>query len=227
MDTFSKLSRTQKIEQLRLLRSRLRGDERGGGPDHPPVTGLRLAPDPAGRYQPFPLTDLQESFLTGRRLAAARSPEDQVGCHLYCEIDVADLDVERLERAWRRLVERHDMLRAVVSRDGTQRVQEQVPAYRIAVEHLGDASDGDARRRAGEIRQALSHKIYQPGEWPLFEVRVTALPGAATGSTSASTSGSSTASASTDCSTSGTRCTAIRTASSPTSASPFATMRSL
>ena len=43
-------------------------------------------------------------------------------CHHYLELDVEGLDLPRFERAWQRLVDRHDMLRAIVLESGEQQV---------------------------------------------------------------------------------------------------------
>ncbi|HXO20622.1 MAG TPA: condensation domain-containing protein, partial [Thermoanaerobaculia bacterium] len=58
-----------------------------------------LVPDPAGRHQPFPLTDLQEAYWIGRGGAFEIG---NVATHAYYEYDVERLDVARFERAWRR-----------------------------------------------------------------------------------------------------------------------------
>src|SRR4051812_30245807 len=66
---------------------------------------------------PFPLTDIQQAYLVGR---SAEMPLGGVGCHYYSEFRTATLNAPRLEYAWRRVIERHPMLRAVVREDGTQ-----------------------------------------------------------------------------------------------------------
>ena len=39
-----------------------------------------IEPDPANRFVPFPLTDIQESFFVGRQIGAR---SDRIGCHIY------------------------------------------------------------------------------------------------------------------------------------------------
>jgi amino acid adenylation domain-containing protein len=122
----------------------------------PPV----LAGDSAGRFAPFPLTDIQLAYWLGRRPDFVLSGP----CHVYWEF-AADrpLDPARLEDALNRLIGTHDMLRAVVGADGTQRVLPEVPRYRIA------------RRPAAE-RDALwaemTRDVFDPAQWPLFRIAV-------------------------------------------------------
>ena len=79
--------------------------------------------------------------------------------------------------AWRRLIARHDMLRAIVLPDGQQQILETVPPYQIPVLDLRGA-DGP-QREAGlqRVRQAMSHQVLPSDRWPLFEVRATLLDG--------------------------------------------------
>src|SRR5437588_5382423 len=76
-----------------------------------------LVPEPEARYQPFPLTDVQGAYLLGRRDMFAYGG---IACHAYGEVAIADLDPARLEAAWQSLVQRHDMLRAMITVDGSQ-----------------------------------------------------------------------------------------------------------
>src|SRR5690349_10311639 len=93
-----------------------------------------VAPDAANRFQPFPLTEVQRAYWLGRSGAFALG---RVATHLYWELEATDLDLPRLERAWNRLVHRHDMLRVVVRLDGQQQVLERVPHYTIATTAVG------------------------------------------------------------------------------------------
>ncbi|WP_240759189.1 condensation domain-containing protein, partial [Phytoactinopolyspora endophytica] len=123
-----------------------------------------LRPDPAGRFEPFPLTEVQRAYWIGRD---PKLPLGGVASHFYLELDGAEIDLERLEEAWNRLVERHEMLRAVVAADGTQRVLPEVPRYRIPVTDGGHSPD-DALR---ELRETTSHHVADTANGPLFAIR--------------------------------------------------------
>ncbi|MFI6532779.1 amino acid adenylation domain-containing protein [Nonomuraea sp. NPDC050547] len=126
--------------------------------------------DSAARFEPFPLTDIQHAYWIGRMTGMELG---DVGCHGYQEWDVADLDVDRLGAALDRLVRRHDMLRAVVTGDGRQRVLPEAPPYRIERADLRRLDATERAARLGEIRERLSHEVLAADRWPLFGVRVT------------------------------------------------------
>jgi SagB-type dehydrogenase family enzyme len=128
---------------------------------------LDAAPDVGARHQPFPLTDVQWANWVGRSTGAAG--------HWYFEWDCVGLDVARLEQAWRRLVARHDMLRAVVRPDGRQQVLAEVPEYDVRTLDLGDPGT-DAPARLDELRAERSHRPFDAAAWPPFELHVSLLP---------------------------------------------------
>ncbi|MBM3525688.1 MAG: non-ribosomal peptide synthetase, partial [Alphaproteobacteria bacterium] len=121
---------------------------------------------------PFPLTDMQQAYWIGRHGAFELGG---VSCHVYIELECSDLDVDRLERAWSRLIARHDMLRAVVGSDGQQRILPETPAYSLAVKSLEGSATPVVEQELGRIRDELSHQVLPLDHWPLFEVRVTHL----------------------------------------------------
>ncbi len=133
-----------------------------------------LVPDTAARAEPFPLTDLQHAYWLGRDSAMEMG---NVATHLYVELDCAALDTERLNDALCRMIDRHDMLRAVIGGDGMQRILPEVPRYRIATTDASTATPEAAERAVLESRDALSHQVLKADQWPLFEVRATLLPG--------------------------------------------------
>lgn len=115
--------------------------------------------DPDARYEPFPLTDVQTAYLLGRRSPFGYGG---VACHGYLEVHYPALDPDAVEQAWNTLIARHDMLRAVISEDGYQRVLPEVPRCRVTVgEDLAGA------------REELGHRVYDTTRWPLFELRIT------------------------------------------------------
>src|SRR5262249_6919076 len=90
----------QKESILALLRK--------GSTEEPVAGWAPIAPAPQDRHLPCPLTDIQAAYWLGRT-AAFMIP---CGIHMYREYDCTDLDIPRLNRSWRRVVARHDMLRA-------------------------------------------------------------------------------------------------------------------
>ncbi|MFZ1830403.1 MAG: amino acid adenylation domain-containing protein, partial [Candidatus Competibacteraceae bacterium] len=132
----------------------------------------RATPDPKNRYQPFPLNDVQQAYWIGRGDSLEMG---NVSCHGFMEFDSANLDVPRLNRAWLRLVERHDMLRTVIDPDGMQRVLPEVPAYEFAVADLSALSDRGRENALTATRERMSHQVHDVERWPLFEIRVSRL----------------------------------------------------
>ncbi|HET8659461.1 MAG TPA: condensation domain-containing protein, partial [Micromonosporaceae bacterium] len=131
-----------------------------------------LEPDPAGRFEPFPLTEIQQAYLLGR---TGYFDLGNVPATFYVELEAADLDVPRLEAAFNGLVDRHDMLRMVVTDDGMQRVLPEVPHYEIRTLDCRGLDTHDAAARLASVRSELTDRIFGPSRWPLFEVRATRL----------------------------------------------------
>ena len=119
---------------------------------------VSLATDTAGRYQPFPLTEVQQAYLFGRQSGFTLGG---IGCTFYREFVVQDLDVAQLETALNQLIVRHDMLRAVF-RDGQQQVLETVPGYPLVV----------AEESVSQQRDRVSTHTFDPAQWPLFTLSV-------------------------------------------------------
>ncbi|HYX23367.1 MAG TPA: amino acid adenylation domain-containing protein, partial [Thermoanaerobaculia bacterium] len=133
-----------------------------------------LVPDPGHRHEPFPLTDVQQAYWIGR---SGVFEMGEVATHVYTEIDSRGVDLDRMTLAWRLLIERHDMLRAIVLPDGRQQILATVPPYRIAVVDLRGADAPQREAGLQRVRQAMSHQVLPSDRWPLFEVRATLLDG--------------------------------------------------
>ena len=130
--------------------------------------------DPAQRHRPFPLTEVQQAYWLGRSNLFALG---NVGAQGYQEYRVGNVDARGLTDAVRRLIARHDMLRAVVDQEGTQRVLEHVPAFEVRLHDLGRCSATEAERQLEAIREEMSYRVFDPGTWPLFDVRLVTLAG--------------------------------------------------
>ncbi|KZN33823.1 non-ribosomal peptide synthetase [Pseudoalteromonas luteoviolacea] len=128
-----------------------------------------IEPNHADRHQPFPLTDLQIAYLVGRNNAVEYGG---VGCHSYIELDLPSIDAKRLQTAWHKLVERHDMLRAIINLDGTQQIVAQVTPKAIRVHEFAELDTQTCRDKLLELREQLAHRHYQPDKWPQYDLHL-------------------------------------------------------
>ncbi|MBD2040610.1 non-ribosomal peptide synthetase [Microcoleus sp. FACHB-672] len=131
-----------------------------------------IVPDQDSRHQPFPLSDIQQAYWVGRSKAFELG---NIATHIYVEIDTVNLDLERFNKAWQKLIERHEMLRAIVLPNGQQQILEKVPAYQIRVLDLREQTSEVVNSRLEGIRNSLSHQILPCDHWPLFEIRASRL----------------------------------------------------
>jgi amino acid adenylation domain-containing protein len=155
-----------KADLLELLR------RPAGPPPYPPLPPL--VPRPEDRLEPFPLSEIQQAYLLGRTELFELGG---VGPTSYLEADWPDLDVPRLEAAWKRIVERHDMLRSIVLSDGNWRILPEVPPFRIGLLDLRGLSPHVVLRELAGVREEMSRHPFQPERWPLFEMLVTRFDG--------------------------------------------------
>ena len=134
----------------------------------------KVVSEPESRYEPFPLTDIQHAFWVGRSGALELGG---VSNHGYYEIEGKNLDPQRLNWSLQRLIERHEMLRAIVLPDGQQQILERIPDYQIQVLDLREQNQETVNKQLEIIRDRMSHQVLQSDKWPLFEFRVTCLDG--------------------------------------------------
>ena len=124
------------------------------------------------RHQPFDLTDVQHAYWMGRN--------DYVelggfSTHFYIELERPGLDIDLAERSLRQVIDRHDMLRAVIDADGRQRILPTVPPYRIERDDLRGKPPAERDAELGALRQRMSHNKLPADRWPLFEIRAAQL----------------------------------------------------
>jgi yersiniabactin nonribosomal peptide synthetase len=165
------LFRFSTIEQLGGLFQELTPDNKAKEPSPTPLP--TIVPDPGNKYEPFLLSDVQQAYWIGRLGLFELS---KVSTHTYFEIEGIDLDVQRLELAWRRLISYHDMMRAVVLANGQeQRILKEVPPYRIQTMDLRDRDADTAEAEALKLREEMSHQVLPTDSWPLFDIRACVL----------------------------------------------------
>ncbi len=131
-----------------------------------PDTG-GVASHPNERYEPFPLTEVQEAYWVGR------SGEFELGAvstHSHVEIE-NDVEPERVGGALRILIARHEMLRAIFRPDGQQQILADVPPYAIEVIDARGMTRSAFDACVEGIRAEISHEVKPLDRWPLFEIR--------------------------------------------------------
>lgn len=128
--------------------------------------------DTVDPHAAFPLNDMQQAFWIGRSEAVQLG---NIGIHGYFELECHDLDIPRVEAAFRRLVARHDMLRAIVLPDGTQQVLREVPAFELPCADISERSRSEQDAHLAGLRDGMSHQVFDLQRWPLFELRAVKL----------------------------------------------------
>lgn len=123
--------------------------------------------DIENRYKPFPLNDIQKAYWVGRTNEVLWGG---VSCYGYCEFDLKNLDLQKFENAVIKLVERHEMLRTVISGDGMQQILH-IDEVKIPLTIYSEDNIENAKKLAEKIRHEIEHMVI-PTDRPLFEFRV-------------------------------------------------------
>ncbi|WP_246095364.1 non-ribosomal peptide synthetase/type I polyketide synthase [Streptomyces roseicoloratus] len=138
--------------------------------DAAPGALVEPAADDADRYAPFPLTDLQQAYLVGRGDAFELG---NTSTYFQIEIDLENVDLDRLGASLRAMIERHDQLRAVFTAEGEQRVLREVPAYVIRETDVSGLDEAGREAALAAVHEEMRHQVFDTARWPLFDVRVT------------------------------------------------------
>ncbi len=147
---------------LQLLNQRTEQEREGGL--------FEIEPDAQQAHLPFPLAEIQKAYWVGRSDGMEMG---NVGCHFYQEFDCDGVDVQRLESAWQRLIERHGMLRARALPEAEQCMAAEAPCYRIEETDLRALDNATREAELQAIRANMSHRIFDLQQWPLFDLRAT------------------------------------------------------
>ncbi|WP_139487922.1 non-ribosomal peptide synthase/polyketide synthase [Brevibacillus dissolubilis] len=123
-------------------------------------------------HEPFPLTGIQLAYLVGR------DPSFEIGgvsTSLTVEFEI-DMDLERFNRAFQKLIDRHPILRTIVFENGTQQILEELPVYTIDTTDVTNWSQVEIEACILQQRERLLTKVIDPSQWPLFEIKTLQLP---------------------------------------------------
>jgi glutamate-1-semialdehyde-2,1-aminomutase len=133
------------------------------------LAAWQVIPAPEQRHLPFPLTDIQQAYWLGQSSAFELG---NLRAHTYDEYEVYNLDLPRCQRVLQRLIERHDMLRAIILPDGQQQILEQVPDYEIEVVDLRGQEPEVVTNQLASVRQQMIHHGPSTDRWPLFAIKI-------------------------------------------------------
>jgi MFS family permease/aryl carrier-like protein len=163
-------------EQREVLLRALAKTRPGGRAPEAPLP--RLVPRPEERFEPFPLTDVQQVYWAGRS-GLFDLPTPGPGAAVYLEYDVPGDEGfgPAFESAFRRLFDRHDMLRAVMLPDGRQQVLRELPPWRVEQVDLRWRSQEEVEARIAEVRERFRYAAGKVGQWPLFGILAHVLDG--------------------------------------------------
>jgi pyochelin synthetase len=124
---------------------------------------------PEEEHLPFPLTDLQQGYCIGQNEALDLG---DVSALANEERDLEGVEIDRLEQALRRTIERHGMLRARIYPDFTQQIfpAKDLPPFVIRREDLRGLSETAAEEKLLEIGERMRHRRLALDRWPLIDV---------------------------------------------------------
>jgi len=120
-------------------------------------------------YEPFPLTEIQQSYLIGRSGAFALG---DVSSHCYFEMETDALEPQIIEAAWNKLIQVHPMMRAVICEDNlNQKVLEQVPRYQLDIVKLEEKTADEKEEILVGLREKMANQLFDPHIWPAYDIR--------------------------------------------------------
>ncbi len=128
----------------------------------------QLVTSQGDKYEAFPLTELQNAYWMGRNKSFELGG---VSAHGFFSIDLAEkYSYEKMDAALGKLIVRHEMLRAVLTEDGKQRILENPGEYHITYHDLRKEEDTEKELKCNEIKDSLANEVIDLETWPLFHV---------------------------------------------------------
>lgn len=117
-------------------------------------------------YLKFPLTDIQSAYLSGRSLNYELGGS---GCYTYLILKCKKLDASRFEKAWHKTIENHEMLRAVITKEGQQYIKNDIdlPMLQVYVSDTEDILQSDTEKK---IREELYSYDFSIDSWPMHKI---------------------------------------------------------
>ena len=126
----------------------------------------KVTHDESARYQSFPLTDIQNAYYSGRQSSYELG---RTGCYTYIEIKAELIDVERFQDAWHKTIMKHDMLRAVITKDGKQVVKEELDMPVLEVREVSVSQGLENSFEVKKMREQMYAYDFAVGSWPMHK----------------------------------------------------------
>ncbi|MFE0018239.1 amino acid adenylation domain-containing protein [Mesorhizobium sp. NPDC059054] len=117
----------------------------------------------------FLLEGIQQAYWVGQSGAIELSTP----ARYYVEADIPEALAGGLTEALRRMVERHDMLRAVIRVSGNQEILRDVGPYEIVIEDLRTLPEAERAWRVDTLRSEMNEAEIPVHAWPQFDIRAT------------------------------------------------------
>lgn len=117
----------------------------------------------------FPLTDIQSAYYSGQN---ANYYLGGTSCYTYIEIKTKFLDTIKLEKAWHKTIEKHDMLRAIITNNGMQKVQSKVNMPKLEVIEIETFKEIEKSKEFIQNRDYYSNYNFKIGQWPMHKIVV-------------------------------------------------------
>ncbi len=128
----------------------------------------QIVPDLVNRYEPFPLADLQTSFLIG----SGEGMEYHVRPHQYLELDFEELEPERFEAALNAALDRQRANLVVVREDMQLQAARDPAPIRVRVADLRHLPGARATAAIEATRAEMERAELPLDCWPWLDVRI-------------------------------------------------------
>lgn len=115
--------------------------------------------------EPFPLTDIQHAYWIGSQNNMSLGG---TSTHCYFELECNDINLNRLNKCWNKIIKSQGMMRAIIISNGMQLILNEVPEYKIEAIDLGGLDKIEVAKKRLEIRDNMSQESCNPSVWPLF-----------------------------------------------------------
>ena len=116
----------------------------------------------------FSMTELQKAYVIGRSGAYLLG---NIGSQFYIELEIEDINYEKLCRSFQKLINEHDMMRAIASKNGLKQfVKPEVEDYNIKC--FTEYSNIDYEKQLIKVRNEMLNNKFDLFSWPLFKIQV-------------------------------------------------------